>query len=72
MGILSLSQSFIFEKVNPRASICCLRVRSPFSLRSLHRPLTKGVDIQKRISKGERPICLVGLDLILSKAIGSN
>jgi hypothetical protein len=58
--------------VNPRAFICCLRMRSPISLRSPHRPLTKGGGRPKRISKGERPVHLSGLDLILSKANGSN
>jgi hypothetical protein len=28
--------------------------------------------MSKKNSKGERPFCLVGLDLILSKAMGSN
>jgi hypothetical protein len=65
-------QLLIFKRVNPRAFICCLRLRSsPVSLRSPLRPLTKGGS-SKRILKGERPVHLVGLDLILSKAVGAN
>jgi hypothetical protein len=61
----------IFECVNPRACICCLRVRSPISLRSPHMPLTKEGGHSKRISKRERHVCLLGLDPFLSKATGS-
>jgi hypothetical protein len=69
---LSLTQSLIFESVKERACIYCLRVRSPIFLRSPCRLLTKGGACQKSISKGKRPICLVGLDLLLSKFMGSN
>jgi hypothetical protein len=41
-GGLSLTQSLIFKRVNLKACICCLRVKSPISLRSPHRPFTKG------------------------------
>jgi hypothetical protein len=71
-GSLSLTQSLIFLRVNPRTCICCLRVRSPVFLRSSHRALTKGGGYSKRISKGERSVHLVGPDLILSKVMGSN
>jgi hypothetical protein len=61
-----------FKSINPRAYICSLRVRSPISSRLPRRPLTKGDGHPKRISKGERPVCLVELDLTLSKAMYSN
>jgi hypothetical protein len=61
----------VIERVNPRACICCLRVRSLLPLRSPCRPLTKGGGHPKRISKRVRPIHLVGLDLILRKPMGA-
>jgi hypothetical protein len=39
---------------------------------AISRPLTKGDGHPKRISKGERPVRLVGLDLIPSQGMGSN
>jgi hypothetical protein len=33
LGVVRLTQSLIFERVNPRACICYLRMRSPISLR---------------------------------------
>jgi hypothetical protein len=68
----SLSYPIVDFWVNPTAWICCIRLRSPIALRSPHRSLTKGGGCPKRISKVERPICLVGIDLILNKAMGSN
>jgi hypothetical protein len=69
---LSFTQSLIFKKVNLRACICCVRVRSPISLRTPHRALTKWDECLNGISKGEKPIHLVGIDLILIKDMGSN
>jgi hypothetical protein len=68
----SLTQSLIFERVIPRNCICYLRVKSPVSLRSPWRPLTKWGGHKKRISKWEKPIFLMWLDLILIKAMGIN
>jgi hypothetical protein len=68
MGSLSQTQSLIFERVDPKACIHFLKVKSLISLRSPYILLGHPY----KTSKGESPILFMRLDLILNNAIGSN